>query len=153
MLYDGKMIALWVILLAYSLFGTVLGLTNSWKKKNPFGLCRWFLPLGAFVWGDLVVLGPFWLIVSGLILWTQQWLMAWIIISLFWTLRSLGEMIYWFNEQFAINKRNKVADLLGHQLFGESEAVYFGYQVLWTVVATVFMLMTIYATTMWIKGV
>ncbi len=92
-----------VVFFCYSVVALVLGIR---KKKNPFGLVRWFLPIGVFVWIDAVVFGLFFAVVTLFCLLFQQWSLFLLIFSVFWTVRSIGEQIYWFLEQFAHAHRN-----------------------------------------------
>ncbi|MBD3279685.1 MAG: hypothetical protein GF390_03170 [Candidatus Pacebacteria bacterium] len=63
------------------------------------------IPLGVFVWGDGLILGPFWLISSLLFyFFTKQ--QIWHYWLLFWVIRSSYEVIYWLNHQ-AANKTYK----------------------------------------------
>lgn len=126
-----------ITLLIYAGVGTWIGLDNSWRKKNPIGISKWFQPLGAFVWADLIILGPFWIMVSLLLLWTKDINLATIIFLIFWLVRAYGEVQYWIAEQFGSNKRNKPQDLWGNHFFGGGESVYFGYQVFWQMVMIV----------------
>lgn len=121
------------VLASFGILGTYLGVKNSWKNKNPFGLARpWFF-LGAFVWGDLVLIGPWWLFVGLVSLVIKSWFFMSLLCLSFWLVRAWGEVHYWLNEQFVQQKRNKPEDLLGYKLFGSSQAIYFGYQLFWQI--------------------
>jgi hypothetical protein len=59
---------------------------------------HWLIPLGIFVWGDALILGPFWAI-SGLIFTqlSQIWVIRYLL--LFASIRGGYEVIYWLNHQ------------------------------------------------------
>lgn len=125
------------------IFELVLGLTailvtakgyyQSTQKKNSFGETKWLFPLGIFVWGDAVTIGPFWIVVAVLSGFINNPHFTYSLISFFWFVRALGEVQYWIAEQFASKHRNKPKDLLGHQFFS-GDAIWFGYQTFWQMV-------------------
>lgn len=96
-----------------------------------------FLPLnfiGGFVWGDAAIFGFFWAIISLFILLFGNWRIFEIIFLSFWLIRSLGEMIYWLNQQFAQKVRVKPEELWFYPLF-KNDSVWFVYQIFWQCVA------------------
>ena len=95
-----------IFLAAFFFFFATAFLLGVKRKNNPFGLAKWFLPLGVFVWIDSVVFGLFFAITSLLCLFFQQWILFLLIVSVFWTIRAIGEQVYWFLEQFAHTHRN-----------------------------------------------
>lgn len=101
------------------------------KKNNHFGITHWLWPIGAFVWGDVLVLAPFWIVISLFAFALDSALLFWCIYSLFWVVRSAGEVMYWLLEQFSAKRRNKPRDLLGNSFVNGSEAIWFIYQVFW----------------------
>jgi uncharacterized membrane protein len=87
-----------------SLFLVILGIIITYfsvifSKKGQFYTDTHFLiPLGVFVWGDGLILGPFW-IVSG-VLFTQFSLLLMLrYVLLFWAIRTGYEVIYWITHQ------------------------------------------------------
>ncbi len=118
---------------AYALGAFLMGVKN---KKNPFGLCNIFNPLGAFVWIDAIVFGLFFLMTSVFCLLSNQWILFLLIISVFWTIRSLGEVLYWFLEQFATNHRNPPHTLWPYKWF-KGDEVWIVMQIFWQVVAVI----------------
>lgn len=130
-------VVLWGV---YALSGFLMGIKN---KKNPFGLCNIFNPLGAFVWIDAVVFGLFFLMTSVFCLLSNQWVLFLLIISVFWTIRSLGEVLYWFLEQFATNHRNPPHTLWPYKWF-KGEEVWIVMQIFWQVISVIFIVATIY---------
>lgn len=111
----------------YSLAGFFCGLKN---RKNPFGLSKYFILIGAFVWVDTIIFGLFFTLISIFCLVLSQWLLFLLIISLFWVVRSIGEQIYWFLEQFASSHRNAPHTLwLGRWFAGQE--VWVVMQIIW----------------------
>lgn len=60
-------------------------------------------PLGIYVWGDALILAPFWGIMAGAF-WFIGPLMTFRWLCLFYTVRSAYEVIYWLNHQFSGKK-------------------------------------------------
>jgi len=84
-----------------SLAGVIKGFLECKNKKNAYGKTELFSLIGAFVWGDVVIFGIFWFLISLVILFSRNWILFLVILSLFWVVRSLGETIFWFNQQFS----------------------------------------------------
>ena len=120
----------------YSMICFLLSSYHTRKKNNYFGLTPWFVPLGSFVWADGVMLGLFWTATSIALLITANWPLAILVYSLFWTVRSSGEIIYWIHEQFATKKRNLPHTLFLYRLF-PNESVWIGMQLLWQLVLVI----------------
>ena len=133
-----------------SFFYCVRGLVESQKKKNAFGLTPYLLPLGAFVWADAVIFGLFWTLVSLAALFLQDWYLFLLIVSIFWVVRSLGETIYWFNQQFSTVNRNPIENLLGKHIF-HNDSIWFVYQIAWQCVTAISTVSSIYFAWMWIQ--
>jgi hypothetical protein len=142
---------LFVSLYALYAFGAFFrGVSEVIKKKNAFGLATLFGSLGIFVWGDAIVLGPFWLLTSLLVLFLQDWQLFLVILSLFWVVRSLGEVIYWITEQFSKEHRNPPETLMLYRYF-KSDAVWFVYQVYWQCILVLSLLASVYAISNWLS--
>lgn len=120
-------------------------------KKNAYGLTGAFGLLGIFVWGDALIIGPFWLISSVIILFLQDWYLFLVILSLFWVVRSLGEVIYWISEQFTERHHNPPATLKGYK-FINSDAIWFEYQIFWQCILVLSILSSIYFTSLWLQS-
>src|SRR3989344_2691305 len=82
------------------LSATILGIINV--LNGNFSETAWvFVPLGIFIWGDAIVLGPFialaclWLWVKNKSVWTG------LFFSIFAAIRSFIEIIYALNAQFS----------------------------------------------------
>lgn len=119
------------------------------NKKNPFGLTPHLNWQGSFVWADAVVFSIFWFLSAliGLFHGTTVFLL---ILSLFWTIRSLGETIYWFNQQFSTIERNPPESLAFHDIF-HNDSIWFVYQIFWQCVNVFTILATIYFAHAWIQ--
>ncbi len=147
--------ALWqqLFIAGYSLvnlFVFVLGWNQSVKHKNAFGLATPFQFLGIFVWGDALVIGFFWIFSSLIFLFFNDWIGFLLTAAVFWSVRSLGEIIYWINEQFAVKHRNAPDKLLLHSKLG-NDSVWFVYQIFWQCVLAVSIIISIYLVSLWVK--
>jgi len=138
-------ILFWLI---YSFLGFLKGLQQSAFNKNPYGLSYAFNLIGAFVWGDAVIFGLFWTIVSLVTLFLDNWLLFLMAISFFWVIRSLGEMIYWLNEQFSQKNLNPPEKLYWSKIF-PNKSVWFAYQIFWQCLLVVFLLFSCYFLKLW----
>src|SRR3989344_4204054 len=120
-----------IIILIYGVLGLV-GSFRSYreckKKGNAYGLTPQYYIYGAFVYGDMVVFGIFWLLVGMVTFVLQDWLLFLLTQSLFWLVRSVGETIYWFNEQFSTKNRNHPASLPGFHIF-KDDSIWYVYQI------------------------
>lgn len=121
------------------------------NKKNIYGLTPNLFFLGAFVWGDLIILGPFWIIVSLISLFLNNWYLFLFFVSVFWIIRSLGEIIYWISEQFAGIKRNPPHTLNFHKYI-QSDAIWFIYELFWQCVFVFSLILSIYFCKMWLQS-
>ena len=133
-----------VVFLAYSIAGFIAGFLH---KKNPYGLSRYFLPLGAFVWVDTVVFGLFFTLVSVYCLIINQTVLFFLIYSVFWLVRSTGEQIYWFLEQFTTQHRNPPHTLWPKKWF-KGEESWIVMQVTWQCVTVVTLI-----TSLWLFSI
>ena len=140
-------------LLLSALFNLIVFLKafhESKDKKNAFGLTPWLNLIGAFVWGDAVVFGLFWAIAS-LVTWLlNDWLLFLLIAALFWAVRSHGETIYWFNQQFSTLDRNPPKKLIGYSIF-HNDAIWFVYQIVWQCVTVISIIFSIYFGYQWLQ--
>lgn len=77
------------------------------SKKNGFYTnAKIWIPFGIFVWGDGLILGPFWFI-SGFIfmLLSPLWILRYLL--LFYTIRNSIEILYWLHHQFPSSGYNQ----------------------------------------------
>lgn len=114
----------------YAIVGLIVSLYQTQSKKNFFGLSHMLLPLGAFVWADGVIFSIFWSATSLVLLFYNHLAFTLLVFSLFWTVRSAGEVAYWLLEQFATKKRNPPRTLFYYHFF-PNESVWFVMQILW----------------------
>lgn len=136
--------------LAFFIF--LKGVKESIRKKQSFKLTPSLFPLGIFVWGDAIVIGPFWVIISLIAYFSNDWLLFLLTISVFWLVRSLGETIYWLNQQFSLVNRNPPEKLIGYQLI-KSNSIWFIYQIFWQCVTVISTITTIYLSAQWLKKI
>jgi len=120
------------------------------KKKNAYGLTPALFPFGIFVWGDAVILGAFWALTSIVTLLLNDWILFLLIVSVFWLVRSLGETIYWFNQQFSKINRAPPKTLPFHKYF-HNDSIWFIYQIFMQSITVVSIITTIYLTHLWLK--
>ena len=122
------------------------------KQGCSFHLTRWLAPLGMFVWGDVLILSVFWLISGLVVLLLQDWLLLLLIFSSFWLVRSIGETIYWFLQQFATTKRDLPHTLMGYR-FVKNESIWFMYQVFWQTITVLTLITTVYFGYQWLRAI
>lgn len=134
----------------------VLAFFRAWhelrNKDNVFGLTRYLFFLGEFVWGDVILISFWWAAVSVLILVVGDWNLFLLIQSVFWIIRSVGEMIYWLNQQFSPINRNPVHSLLGNSIF-KKDSIWFAYQVAWQCVFVVAVILSLYFSKIWLSTI
>ena len=127
-----------------------LGLHHSKNRQGSFVLTPLLYVFGIFVWGDAVILGLFWSLAAGAAMLLHDWYLFLLIISLFWTVRSLGETMYWISQQFSTINRNNPSQLLGHAIF-HADAVWFAYQLFWQMVCVSTIITSIYLGRLWLQ--
>jgi hypothetical protein len=133
-----------------SLLVFIKGFYESKYKKNAFSLARPLVFWGAFVWGDAVIFGLFWILVSTTTLVLDDWILFLLTLSIFWGVRSLGETIYWFNQQFSTINRNPPEHLPWRSVF-HNDSVWFIHQIIWQCVTVVSIILSIYLASLWIN--
>lgn len=121
------------------------------QRGRSFWLTRPLFLLGMFVWGDAVVLSLFWSAVAVASLLFQDWRVFLVLVSVFWLVRSIGETIYWFLQQFATTKRDPAKNLAGYHLV-KNEAIWFMYQLFWQCMTVVSLISTVYLLNLWLSG-
>jgi hypothetical protein len=134
-----------------NVFTFIKGWHESVTKKNPYGKATFLGWLGMFVWGDAVIMGLFLSLATFITLWRQDWWLFWLIFSAYWLVRSVGETIYWLNEQFSTTKHNPPETLTGHRFF-KDDSIWFIYQIYWQCVSVISLIATIYFAHMWLKN-
>lgn len=139
------------IYIVLSLIALIKGFHEVKTKKNPFGLAGYLFFLGIFVWGDAIIFGLFWTITSLIALLLKDWYLFLLTVSLFWAVRSAGEIIYWLNEQFTDRHRNPPHNLRFYSFFN-SEAIWFVYQIFWQCILIISLILSIYLVSLWLNS-
>lgn len=139
-----------IFFLFYSILGFVKGFYESKDKKNAYGSSSLFNLMGAFVWADAVVFGLFWVLVVSFSLYLSDWTLFLLVLSVFWVVRSAGEVIYWFNQQHSSVIRKKPEDLWFFKYF-QNDSVWFVYQIYWQCILAISIVLSIYLFNIWLK--
>ncbi len=121
-------------------------------KKNAFKDTPFLFPLGSFVWADQLVFGLLWSGIASFSLLTSNWLTFLLATSLFWLTRSVGETIYWLNQQFSTVKRNPPEKYFLFKVF-HNDSVWFVYQIFWQCIAVVTILTSLYLGKRWLASI
>ena len=127
-----------VLLASYTALSGVFLATGLVQCRRGHAYGR-FLPLnliGAFVWGDAVVFGLFWVVASSVILLYGSWWLFLIVFDAFWLVRSIGETIYWLNQQYSTLDRNPPRQLWFYPIF-RNNSVWFVYQTFWQCISVI----------------
>ena len=133
----------------FSLLVFFRGLREVANKDRAFSNTRLLFWMGIFVWGDAVIIGLFWSLVSLTCILLDDWILFALIGSVFWIVRSLGETIYWIHQQYAPMIRNHPKDMVGFHLF-KNDSIWFVYQIAWQCIMVVSIVMTIYLADKWL---
>lgn len=120
------------------------------NRNNPFGLTRWLTPLGSFVWGDALIFSLFWICVSLVSWFLNNWFFFGLAGSVFWVVRAFGEAIYWFNQQFSTIGRNPPESLPGFSFF-KNDSIWFIHQIVWQCTTVIAIIASIYFAHGWLK--
>ena len=135
-----------LLIFLYGFFAFVslaLGIRQTYFRKNPYGLTPQLIIYGIFVWGDAIIIGLFWTVVSLITVLTGNTSFFLITQAVYWIVRSMGEIIYWFLQQFAETKRDLPKTLAFHQFF-PGESIWFAYQLFWQIVLVISIISLIY---------
>lgn len=139
-----------IIYAVFALIGFAYGIYKCVKRKQNLGGAHVFNLLGAFVWADAVVFGLFWFFASITTLFLKDWILFLLTQSVFWTIRSLGEAIYWFNQQFSTINRNPGHKLWINKVFKDEYTTWFVYQIQWQCTSVIFIILSIYLGHLWL---
>ncbi len=143
-----------LIVILFGLFSIIVflkGVNESLKKNNSYAGTIPLLWMGIFVWGDAVVYGAFWALCCFTVLLLNDWLLFLLLFSVYWTVRSLGETIFWFNQQFTPMKLYHAPKLPGYKFFN-NESIYFIYQIFCQCITVVSLITTIYLSAIWLQS-
>lgn len=138
------------IFAAFSFLVLLLGIYFSSKQKS-FQETKFLGLMGVFVWGDAPLIALFWFAASLLVFFLRDLYLFFLIVSVFWAVRSLGEVIYWINQQFSALKRNPPEKLFGYSFF-KNESIWFVYQLYWQIVLVVSIIFSIYFACLWLRS-
>lgn len=131
--------------------GCLLSGVYQCRKGNYTGVSYLFYPLGAYVWADAVVFGLFFAVSSTVIYYLQNWNLFLAFYFIFQAIRTFGESIYWFNQQFSSINRNSVQKQWPHFFFKDEYTVWFVYQIMWQCACAVSAILAIYFVHEWLK--
>lgn len=89
------------VLAIFMMFLWVVSLETV-KAGDFFGLIHPFFVVltGAFVWGDMLVLSLFWMLVFVVFQFRPSIVKLLTVVNIFWIIRSIGEIFYWMQAQF-----------------------------------------------------
>lgn len=142
---------LFVFLAIISFVSFILALHKVKNKKGAYTrVPQPFLVFGSFVWADHVVFGLFWAIASFICLLLNDYLLFALIISVFWLVRSFGESLYWFLQQFSQINRNPPESFKIHKIFHDN-SVWFVHQIYWQMITVVTIITTLALSALWVK--
>lgn len=133
----------------YNLWSVIRG----WRyclKREAFKLAPEYWGLGMFVMGDTFAIGIFWMLLSVVSLVLGDWVLFWFVWSVFWAVRSLGESVYWFNQQFSSRRdMNKPHELPWNNVFHD-ESVWFVYQTVTQCICVAAIVISVWLGHMWL---
>lgn len=127
-----------------------ISLTNVTKRRKAFNPIIYAYIIGVFVWGDALIICPFWVFISSFSLLLNSWYLFLLFICIFWVVRSMGETIYWLNQQFSNITRNPPEKLMGYRYFG-NESIWFAYQLVHQCVVVISIISSIYVAQKWLN--
>lgn len=134
----------------YSLVALSEGLRQVVGKNNPYGICKKFHFIGAFVYVDAVIFGIFFILVSAVTLFFHDFVLFLLAISVFWTIRSIGEQMYWFMEQFAVHHKNPEHTLWFSKFFKRNSS-WIAMQIYWQCISVIAIISTVYLFKIWLQ--
>lgn len=118
-------------------------------RKNSLGPTPELYLLGSFFWADAFIFSVFWILASLISLVLNSWQLFLLIISVFWLVRSLGEVKYWLNQQFSKINRNPPEKMRFSSYF-EGDSIWFVYQIFWQCLTVFSLVATIYFSRVWL---
>lgn len=148
-MYDWQR-AILFLLSIFSFLVFVEGYHECKAKRNAYKPTYELFPLGIFVWGDAVIFGLLWFGMSLVSLYLNDWILFSLLFWVFWLVRSVGETIYWFNQQFSKVVRQKPESLPGYSIF-QNDSIWFVYQIVCQSITVVSLTAVIYIASLWIS--
>jgi len=144
-------VSLLTIFTLTNIFISAYGFYQCMKKKNAFGE-TWFLyPLGIYVWGDATVFGIFWAAAAIVSILLGDLILFFLIISLFWLVRSVGETIYWFNQQFSPIIRMDPKQRFTNKIF-HNDSIWFIFQIANQCLTVITIITSLYLAKVWLTS-
>lgn len=141
------------IIILFAIINLILfikGYVETKKRKNAYKLVPYiFFLFGIFAWGDAIVFGIFWIIVSVVSLALNDWILFLLIFFVFWVVRSLGETLYWFLQQFSVITRQAPKTLPGFRIY-HNDSVWFACQIVCQCITVVSLIVSIYLLHIWL---
>lgn len=132
-------------------FGILLiGIWQSFIKKNSYGNTWFLLPIGIFVWGDALIYSPFWIAVALISRFSQDWLLFWLTASIYMAVRGLGETMFWIQHQFSVKQIYPAKTLPGYKLV-KNESIWFIYQIISQCATIVGLVASLYFGKLWLR--
>jgi hypothetical protein len=96
----------WIILLAFIFLTAISFFKIRRSHKLIEFIYSWGFPFGAFVWEDLFVFSLYGVLTSAISLYLHQIRLGLLFASIFWMVRSAGETLYFFLQQFITPKHD-----------------------------------------------
>jgi hypothetical protein len=127
----------------------VRGYVETTNKKAFKWVPYILMIFGIFVWGDAVIISSFFVLASLFSLIVGSWILFLLVFSSFWLVRSSGETIYFFNQQFSSIQRQPPRSLPGFRFY-QNHSVWFAYQIFHQCIVIVSLLLTIYLVHLWL---
>jgi len=143
-----------IIIITYALLAgliSIVGLYQTTRKKNAFGDTPILILWGANNYGNAFIFGAFMTVTSLYTLLRNDWLLFLLMLSVFWTVRSVGETIWNFLIQFTPMKRYPPEHFFFHKIFHD-ESTYFVNQIVWQCVTTITIITTLYLGKLWLSS-
>ena len=104
-----------------------------------------------YVWGDVFIFSIFWILISMFCIVINNFYLFLTFVSLFWVVRSFGETIYWFNQQFSNVKREPAEKVMFYSIV-KNDSVWFIQQIMNQCITVVALVASIYFATLWIRS-
>jgi hypothetical protein len=141
------------ILSLFTIFNLLLFVKSykECKNKNSYGLTKPLFLLGMYVWGDVFVFSIFWAVVSIASVLIGNLYLFCLIVSLFWVIRSFGETIYWFNQQFSAVEREPAKKVEFYSIM-QNNSVWFIQQIKNQCITVIALVAAIYFTNLWLHS-
>lgn len=135
---------------AYATLAFFRAIRQVIEHSNPFGLATPFILTGSFVWGDAVIFGLFWNVVIAFVLIHQDWFLMLLVYSVFWFFRSIGETIYWLNQQFSSINRNP-PEKFAHFAIFKGDSAWFINQIIYQCLSVITGITSLYLASSWLQ--